>query len=83
MRALKQMCGRGVRSFYLAQYDLDHSTPSSRQAFIVPVERVVSRISIVGARERLQASRWDLRVKGDVLAARFAFMAPMPNLPGA
>jgi NAD(P)H dehydrogenase (quinone) len=44
MRALKPMCGQGVRSFYLAQYDLDRSTPSSRQAFIERVRRVVSRI---------------------------------------
>jgi NAD(P)H dehydrogenase (quinone) len=44
MRALKPMCGRGVRSFYLAHYDMDRSTPSSRQAFIERVRAVVSRI---------------------------------------
>jgi putative NADPH-quinone reductase len=42
MRALKPMCGRGVQSFYLAQYDMDRSTPKSRQAFIERVRRVVS-----------------------------------------
>jgi NAD(P)H dehydrogenase (quinone) len=29
MRALKPMCGRHVRSFFLAQYDVDRSTPLS------------------------------------------------------
>jgi putative NADPH-quinone reductase len=42
MRALKPMCGSGVRSFYLAHYDMDRSTPSSRQAF---TDRVRTRIS--------------------------------------
>ena len=41
-RALKPMCGRQVRSFYLAHYDMDRSTPASRTAF---VERVRTRIS--------------------------------------
>ena len=44
MRALKPMCGPRVRSFYLAQYDMDRSTPASRQAFIERVQHVVSRI---------------------------------------
>ena len=44
MRVLKPMCGRGVRSFYLAHYDMDRSTPSSRQAFMVRVRTVMSRI---------------------------------------
>ena len=39
-RALKPMCGPGVRSFYLAHYDMDRSTPASRQAF---AERVRSK----------------------------------------
>ena len=42
MRALKPMCGSGVRSFYLAHYDMDRSTASSRQAF---TDRVRARIS--------------------------------------
>ena len=41
-RALKPMCGPGVRSFYLAHYDMDRSTPASRQAF---AERVRSKIA--------------------------------------
>jgi putative NADPH-quinone reductase len=41
-RALKPMCGSGVRSFYLAHYDMDRSTPASRSAFM---ERVRARVS--------------------------------------
>jgi len=41
-RALKPMCGPGVRSFYLAHYDMDRSTPASRQAF---TERVRTKIA--------------------------------------
>jgi NAD(P)H dehydrogenase (quinone) len=44
MRALKPMCGRQVKSFYLAHYDMDRSTPSSRQVFLERVRAVVSRI---------------------------------------
>ena len=44
MRALKPMCGRGTRSFYLAHYEMDRSTPASRQAFLARVRNVVSRI---------------------------------------
>jgi len=44
MRALKPMCGAGVRSFYLAHYDMDRSTPASRQAFIERVRRTVARL---------------------------------------
>jgi putative NADPH-quinone reductase len=44
MRALKPMCGPSVRSFYLAHYDMDRSTPKSRQAFIERARRVASRI---------------------------------------
>ena len=44
MRALKPMCGPHVRSFYLAHYDMDRSTPSSRQAFMERVRAVVSRL---------------------------------------
>jgi len=38
-RALKPMCGPGVRSFHLAHYDMDRSTPASRQAFTERVRR--------------------------------------------
>ena len=41
-RALKPMCGPRVRSFYLAHYDMDRSTPASRSAFI---ERVRARVA--------------------------------------
>jgi putative NADPH-quinone reductase len=41
-RAVKPMCGPGVRSFYLAHYDMDRSTPASRQAF---AERVRTKIA--------------------------------------
>ncbi|MGH7114745.1 MAG: NAD(P)H-dependent oxidoreductase [Stellaceae bacterium] len=44
MRALKPMCGRRVRSFFLAQYDLDRSTPAARTAFIARVRAQVGRI---------------------------------------
>jgi putative NADPH-quinone reductase len=44
MRALKPMCGPRVRSFYLAHYDMDRSTPASRQAFLERVRAVVSGI---------------------------------------
>jgi NAD(P)H dehydrogenase (quinone) len=44
MRALKPMCGRRVRSFFLAQYDLDRSTPAARAAFIARVRTRVARI---------------------------------------
>jgi NAD(P)H dehydrogenase (quinone) len=40
--ALKPMCGPGVRSFYLAHYDMDRSTPASRRAF---TERVRTTIT--------------------------------------
>lgn len=44
MRALKPMCGAGVRSFYLAHYDMDRSTAESRQAFIERVRVAISRV---------------------------------------
>lgn len=44
LRALKPMCGPSVRSFYLAHYDMDRSTPASRAAF---VQRVRARIAEV------------------------------------
>jgi NAD(P)H dehydrogenase (quinone) len=44
MRALKPMCGRGTRSFYLAHYQMDRSTPASRQAFLARVRKIVSQI---------------------------------------
>ncbi len=44
MRALKPMCGRRVRSFFLAQYDLDRSTPAARAAFIARVRAQAARV---------------------------------------
>ncbi len=44
MRALKPMCGRGVRSFYLAHYDMDRSTARSREAFLAQVRARVARL---------------------------------------
>lgn len=44
MRALKPMCGRRVRSFFLAQYDLDRSTPAARAAFIARVRAQMARV---------------------------------------
>jgi len=44
MRALKPMCGRHARSFYLAHYDMDRSTASSRQAFLARVRATLSRL---------------------------------------
>ena len=41
-RALKPMCGPGVRSFHLAHYDMDRSTPASRQAFAERVRRKIA-----------------------------------------
>ena len=44
MRALRPMCGRHVRSFFLAQYDLDRATPQARAAFLARVRRRIARI---------------------------------------
>jgi putative NADPH-quinone reductase len=44
MRALKPMCGFGVRSFYLAKYDMDRATPAARQTFLERVRAVVAKI---------------------------------------
>ena len=44
MRGMKPMCAKGVRSFYLAHYDMDHSTDRSRQAFREKVRRTVAGV---------------------------------------
>jgi NAD(P)H dehydrogenase (quinone) len=44
MRALKPMCGTRARSFYLAHYDMDRSTPRSRQAFLDRVRRIIAKL---------------------------------------
>jgi NAD(P)H dehydrogenase (quinone) len=44
LRALKPMCGPGTRAFYLAHYDMDRSTPTSRARFLARVQKRVARI---------------------------------------
>ena len=44
MRGMKPMCGKAVRSFYLAHYGMDRSTPKSREAFIAKVKKRIADI---------------------------------------
>jgi putative NADPH-quinone reductase len=44
MRALKPMCGSGVRSFYLAHYDMDRSSAASRAKFLARVRARLAQI---------------------------------------
>ncbi len=44
MRTIKPLCGRRVRSFYLAYYDMDRSTAVSRAAFLDRVRRRIARL---------------------------------------
>ena len=44
MRGMKPMCAKGVRSFYLAHYDMDHSTEASRRTFMEKVRRCIAGI---------------------------------------
>ncbi len=44
MRGMKPLCARNVRSFYLAHYGMDASTPESRKSFIERVRRRVARL---------------------------------------
>jgi NAD(P)H dehydrogenase (quinone) len=44
MRGMKPMCAKGAKSFYLAHYDMDHSTDQSRKAFIDKVKSRLSRL---------------------------------------
>src|SRR5471030_1716004 len=44
MRGMKPLCAKGVRSFYLADYDMDHSTQKSRQSFLDKARARVARI---------------------------------------
>jgi NAD(P)H dehydrogenase (quinone) len=43
MKGLKPLCAKDVSSFWLAQYDMDHATPGSREAFLKIVEKRLSR----------------------------------------
>jgi hypothetical protein len=44
MRGMKPLCARDARSFYLAHYGMDASTPRSRQAFREKVHRRIAQI---------------------------------------
>jgi NAD(P)H dehydrogenase (quinone) len=44
MRGMKSLCAKGARSFYLAHYDMDHSTQKSRQSFSEKVRARIARI---------------------------------------
>ena len=44
MRGMKPLCAKDVRSFYLAHYGMDASTPRSRQAFLDKVRARIARI---------------------------------------
>lgn len=44
MRGMKPMCARDAKSFYLAHYDMDHSTEESRKAFLDKVRRRLARV---------------------------------------
>jgi putative NADPH-quinone reductase len=44
MRGMKPLCAKDVRSFYLAHYGMDASTPASRHAFLEKVRRRIDLI---------------------------------------
>jgi len=44
MRGMKPLCAKDVGSFYMAHYDMDHSTEASRTAFLAKVRQRVARI---------------------------------------
>ncbi len=44
MRGLKPLCAKNVRDFFLAHYDMDHSTERSRHAFLDKVRARISRL---------------------------------------
>lgn len=44
MRGMKPMCARDAKAFYLAHYDMDHSTPASRERFLARVRARVARV---------------------------------------
>jgi NAD(P)H dehydrogenase (quinone) len=44
MRGMKPLCAKDARSFYMAHYDMDHSTEASRRAFLDKVQRRIARI---------------------------------------
>ena len=44
MRGMKPLCAKDARSFYMAHYDMDHSTEASRRAFLDKVRRRIAEI---------------------------------------
>jgi putative NADPH-quinone reductase len=44
MRGMKPLCAKDVRSFYMAHYSMDHSTPRSRKTFLEKVRARVARL---------------------------------------
>ena len=44
MRGMRPLCARDARTFYMAHYDMDHSTAKTRQAFLEKVRKTVSRL---------------------------------------
>ena len=44
MRGMKPLCAKDARSFYLAHYDMDHSTEKTRQAFLQQVRNRLAQI---------------------------------------
>ena len=44
MRGMKPLCAKDARSFYMAHYDMDHSTEASRRAFLDKVRRRIAQI---------------------------------------
>lgn len=44
MRGMKPQCAKGARSFYLAHYSMDASTPQTRKSFLDRVRRRIARI---------------------------------------
>ena len=44
MRGMKPLCARDARTFYMAQYDMDHASEAARHAFLDKVRRRIAQI---------------------------------------
>jgi putative NADPH-quinone reductase len=44
MRGMKPLCAKGVRTFYMAHYGMDHSTDADRHGFLDKVRRRIARL---------------------------------------
>jgi putative NADPH-quinone reductase len=44
LRGLRPLCARGCRTFWLAHYEMDSSTPASRAAFLTKVRERLARV---------------------------------------